>query len=130
MQRMVIMLPVILLFVSGSLAQNGTAPSGQYPAGFVGNIWTGEVVATNDETREITLVYRKGEKEETFTGVLRDGYKVKVKGGKEHVLKPSGLSQGRRITVYYIPKTKKEGGKKINYSGIFKILFHLPEHES
>src|SRR5208283_3815083 len=87
--------------------QHGSAPNGYYPSGYSGDIWTGEVVSTDDATREITLTYTNGKKTETFAGVLIDNYQVKTKDGSMKELKPSGIPKGARIVVFYQPGTKK-----------------------
>jgi hypothetical protein len=105
------------------LAQHGTAPAGYYPFGYSGDTWTGEVSSVNDETREITLTHKKGDKTQTFTGVLVDGYTVKMKDGTDHVLKPSDLPKGTEVTVFYMSKRKKVEGKKVKYYEIFRLDF-------
>ncbi len=120
---------VMLATAAGAAAQHGTAPPGYYPIGYAADTWTGEVTATNDTTREITLTYTKGQKVETFTGVLEEGYKVKMKDGSMHELRPSEIPNGSRIQVLYMKKTRKAGDKKMDYSSIFQIKFlpHEPQ---
>ena len=101
--------------------QHGSAPDGYYPPGYSGDTWTGEVVSTDDTTREITLTYTKGTKSETFTGVLKDNFQMKMKDGSMKELKPSGIPKGTRITVFYQSITKKVDGNKVKYSEIFQI---------
>ena len=112
---------LLLALASPGFAQHGEAPNGYYPPGYGGDTWTGEVTATNDATREITLMYTKGSKTETFTGVLREGYKVKLKDGTPHDLKPSEIAPGTRIKVFYSQKTKKDADKKVKYYEIFQF---------
>jgi len=105
-------------------AQHGTAGNGYYPPGYEGDTWSGDVTATDDTTRMVTLTYSNKKKTETFTGVLQEGCcKVKMSDGTIQELKPSQLSPGRRIMVYYIPKTTKAEGKKTTVNEIFKVDF-------
>jgi hypothetical protein len=119
---------IVLLFCSlPSFAQKGTAEPDYYPLGFNGDTWTGEVVTTDDSKREITLTYKKKGKEQTFTGILDEGYKLKMKDGSMYELKVSELPPGTKIKVYYISKTKKDAsGVKVKYNEIFRIRF-LPK---
>ncbi len=111
----------LLLFSSAVFAQHGTAPAGYYPLGYNGDTWTGEVVSADDSTREITLTYTGEKKSETFTGLLKDNYQVKMKDGSMKELKPSGIPKGARIMVFYQPKTRKVDGNKVKYYEIFQI---------
>jgi len=106
---------------SAVFGQHGTAPDGYYPAGYSGDTWTGEVVSTDDKTREITITSITGKKSETFTGVLRDNYQVKMKDGSSKELKPSDIPKGAHIVVFYQPKTRKVDGNKAKYYEIFQI---------
>ena len=113
---------MFLLMCSATLfGQHGTAPGGYYPTGYAGDTWTGEVVSTDDTTREITLSYKTEKKSETFTGVLIDNFHVKMKDGSTKELKPSEIPKAARIIVYYQPKTKKIDGKKVTYNEIFQL---------
>jgi len=118
-----ILLTAIFLMTSCPFvfAQHGSAPDGYYPRGYSGDTWTGEVVSTDDTTREITLTYTNKNKSETFTGILIENYQVKTKDGSMKELKPSGIPKGAHITVFYQAKTKKAGGNKVKYYEIFQI---------
>jgi len=118
-----------LLFVTGALlfltataqAQHGSAGSGYFPQGYSGDTWTGTVTGTNDDTREITLTYTKGEKTEIFTGLLKTGLKATRRDGTPTEWKPSDIPVGTRIVVYYMAQTKKVDGKKVKYYEIFEF---------
>jgi len=69
----------------------------------------------------ITLTYTKGPRTETFSGVLQEGYKVKLKDGTLHELKPSEISNGTHLIVFYMQRTRKDGDKKIKYYEIFRL---------
>ena len=124
MQRMVakILLPIAaaLVFSAAAPAQHGTAPSGYYPFGYVGDTWTGTVTSTNDETREITLTYTRGDKTDTFTGALKAGLAAKRKDGSHTGIKPSEIPVGTRLIVCYMPQTKKMQGQKVKTYEIFQ----------
>ena len=111
----------LMTFCFDVFGQHGTAPNGYYPVGYAMDTWTGEVVSTDDVTREIILTYTNGKKSETFTGFLKDNFQVNMKDGSLKERKPSGIPKGARITVFYQAKTRKVNGSKVKYSEIFKI---------
>lgn len=119
-----VLLAVGFLLVLGVVAraQHGEAPADYYPSGYSGDTWTGTVTFTSDETREIKLAYTNKDKTETFIGVLKDGYKVKMRDGSMRELKPSSIPVGDKIIVFYMPDTRKIDGKKIKVYEIFKFL--------
>ena len=116
-----------LLFLSGvSLAQKGTAEPDYYPQGYAGDTWSGEVTSTNEDPREFTLTYIKGQKTQTFVGVLSKGYTVKMKDGRDYEVKMVDL-MGIRLTAYFMTKSKKDSnGVKVKTNEVFKIKF-LPK---
>ncbi|HEV2297630.1 MAG TPA: hypothetical protein VGR72_03840 [Candidatus Acidoferrales bacterium] len=115
---------LLVVTASSVKAQHGTAGGGYYPPGYGGDTWTGVVTTTDDTSRTVTLTYSNKKKTETFTGVLKEGCcKVKMSDGTVQELKPSELSPGRRIMVYYIPRTTKDEGKKSTVNEIFKVDF-------
>jgi len=111
----------LMSFCIAVFGQHGTAGDGYFPMGYSGDTWTGVVVSTNDTTREITLTYTNGKKSETFTGVLKDNFQVKMKDGSMKELNPSGIPKGARITVFYQAKTKKVDGNKVKYYELFQL---------
>ncbi len=119
MRRMLFATAALLIFTSVLRAQHGTAPNGYYPMNYHGDTWTGAVTSVNDQTREITLAYTKGDKTEAFTGVLKAGLKAKRTDGSEVELKPSDFPIGTRLVVYYTPQTKKVEGQKVTTYEIF-----------
>lgn len=106
---------VTLIFVCLSFAQKR--------ATILGDSWTGEVVATNDSTREISLKYEDKSKAETFTGNLVRGYQVKMKDGSSHELKVSEIPIGLRIRVFFKTKEQDVGGRKAKVNLISRIDF-------
>jgi hypothetical protein len=121
MKRTVHITIFLMTFCFGAFGQHGEAPDGYYPIGYAGDTWTGEVVSTDDVTREINFTYSSKKKSETFTGVLIDNFKLKMKDGSLKELKPSDIPKGTRITVFYQAKTRKVNGNKVKYSEIFQI---------
>ena len=122
MKSLCMIIGFLVIFVGSSSAQQGTAEPDYYPMGYFGDTWTGEVTFVNDDTREFTLTYKKGNKVQTFIGVLPNGYTVKMKDGKDYEIKMSDLV-GLTIKAYYIPKSKKVNEQKVTTNGIFKIKF-------
>jgi hypothetical protein len=88
---------------------------------FLGDAWVGEVLATNETTREITLQYTDKGKTETFVGVLEEGYQIRLRDGSLHELKISELTPGRRIRVFYKTKQQEVGGRKMEVHRIFRL---------
>lgn len=116
---------IALLFICSGIAvgQHGTAEPGYYPMGFNGDTWSGEVTAVSEDTREFTLTYTKGDKTQTFVGILPKGYTVKMKDGRDHEIKMAEL-MGMQIKAYYITRSKKDAnGVKVKTHEVFKIKF-------
>ena len=115
---------ILLVVACTAKAQHGTAGSGYFPQGYNGDTWTGNVTATDDATRSITLVYSNKGKTETFTGTLKAPCcKVKMVDGSMKDLKVSEISLGRRMIVFYIPTTTKVDGQKTTVNEIIKVDF-------
>ena len=141
---------LISLFLAAvAVAQKGTAGSGFYPMGYVGDTWTGEVTATDEDKREITLMFKKGDKTETFvafvpnTGVgwmtdeqgdrviaiypedKKNKEKDNKSDNKSSKPEPAHLNladlMGRRITVYYMHREKKVNEQKTSYNEVIRI---------
>lgn len=128
MNKAILLLLVMLTSTSVATAQKGTAEPGYYPMNYSGDTWTGKVTATNDDTGEITLTYAKKDKEETFTGVLDQGYEAKMKDGSYRKIKVSDIPIGTRLKVYYSGKEVKNGGEKKKINKIFQLKF-LPKED-
>jgi hypothetical protein len=88
-----------------------------------GDIFTGQVVRTDEASREITLEYSDKDGMETFVGALKEGYQVKMKDGVAHELKLSELTHGTRIRAYYKKISKEVGGQKVKANLITRIEF-------
>ena len=122
MKKMFVSIALLLMCLGLSMAQHGTAEPGFYPPGYNGDTWTGEVTAVNEETREFTLTYKKGDKEQTFVAVLPKGYTAKMKDGSEQEVRMAAM-MGLRVKVYYVKKTKKVNDQKVKENEVFNIKF-------
>ena len=126
MKTLALTLAIFLASTGVSTAQKGTAESDYYPMNYAGDTWTGEVTSTNEDAREFTLTYRKGNKEDTFVGVLAKGYMVRMKDGSNHEVKMSEL-MGMRVKAYYMTKSKKVNDQKVKINEVFKLRFLPPD---
>jgi hypothetical protein len=121
--RHMLLAACFLLMAEALSAQHGTATNGYFPIGYAGDTWTGEVSAVDEAKREITLVYKRKNGDETFVGVVQSGYQVKLKDGKTGELKLGTIPLGTRLTVYYMTKSRKVEGRKEKFSEIFRMDF-------
>ena len=87
----------------------------------LGNICAGVVVSANEATREITISYPDKKTTGTFTGILEQGYKQKLKDGTTHELQLSELKPGVRVRVFYKEKPELASGKKV--PSIYRLDF-------
>ena len=127
MRKLLLVLGTLIISASMSLGQKGTAEPDYYPMNYTGDTWTGVVTAVNEDTRELTLTYKKKDKEESFVGVLPKGYTHKMADGTEREIKLADL-MGTQLRVYYMSKTKKVKDQKIKYNDVFKIkILALPK---
>jgi hypothetical protein len=126
MRTFVLLTLTVVPGIGVASAQHGTAGFGYYPLGYHGDIFTGQVIAVNDATREITLRYQKKDKTQTFVGTLQAGYKLKRKDGTEGEVKVSEIPIGMRLTVYYMPKSEKVNGKRTTHYEIFRFTTTQP----
>src|SRR5271165_3834347 len=109
-------------------AQHGKSEKGGlYTFPYKGDTWTGEIVATDPNTHEITLQYtdKKGQTEQ-FTAKLMPGFKAFVKDHREQ--KVSSVNQGDKIIAYYIAIGQKypvtdEHGKKKDIAATENLIF-------
>lgn len=85
-----------------------------------GDTWTGVVTSINEETRELTLTYKKGDAEQSFVCLMPAGFEVKAKDGTIHKIKLSDL-KGINIIVYYSLSNKKVNGKKVKINEVIGI---------
>lgn len=114
---------LLVLLVASACAPQVSAQKSK----MLNDMFTGKVVATNDDTREITLTYSGKDKTETFTGVLKAGYQVKMNDGSLHDLKVSELPPGERIRVFYKPTSREVNGQKVKVNVIFRVDIMGPD---
>ena len=82
---------------------------------FIGDIVVGELTGKDEATREITVKYPGKEGPEIFSGILEDGYKLKMDASRTD-LKLSEIVPGMYIRLFY--KTEK----KINKISKIEVL--------
>lgn len=91
----------------------------------LGKAFTGVVASANEATREITITYTDTAKNqtETFVGVLKQGYMVKLRDGTRRELQISELKPGLRVMVLYKEKDESVAGQKVKVATIISIQF-------
>jgi DNA-binding beta-propeller fold protein YncE len=136
---------ISLLLATAALAQKGSAGAGYYPLGYVGDTWTGEVTATDEDKREITLTFKKDDKTQTFVAFIPNtgvGWMTDEQGDRVIAIYPEDKKDsksenktpkpepahlnladlmGRRITVYYMHREKKVNDQKVSYNEVIRI---------
>ncbi|HEY1206688.1 MAG: hypothetical protein ABSH46_04265 [Bryobacteraceae bacterium] len=113
---LVVALWSLFLWTAACLAQQVAAEADYYPLGYSGAAWIGEINSVNEDTREFTLTYKKGDKEQTFVGVLQKGYRWRMADGAYREVKMADLLRTgaqMRIKAYYTVKTRKVNGQKV-----------------
>jgi hypothetical protein len=125
MKRLLVIIALLFICAGTSMAQKGTAEPDYYPQGYSGDTWSGEVTSVNEETREFTLTYKKGDQEQTFVGVLPKEYTVRMNDGSDQKVKMADL-MGLRVKAYYRTKSKKVNDQKVKTNEVFRIKF-LPQ---
>ncbi len=102
-----------LLYVSiAALGQRGSAPNNYYPDGYNGDIFKGVVTDTGDN--QITLAFQDGNRTETFTGQFERGCSVPTSRQDGRSMMPPDIPKGTEMTAFFIGRTRKVDGKKIN----------------
>ena len=107
----------ILSLASSHLAQKRST--------IFGDVFQGEVVSSNETTREITITYTDKDKNktETFVGVLKPGYQLTLRDGTRRELQMAELKPGLRIRVFYNEASDQVAGKKVKFKRINRIQF-------
>lgn len=114
MKRLLLLVAVVCTLTSYGFAQQRKT--------FLGQTITGEIVSTNQATREITIEYPGEKGPETFTGVLVEGYKKKLSDGSQREIMMSDLPPGMRVMVLYKNAEQKVGDQKKKIYRITSIL--------
>lgn len=115
------LLLLIFLAANPANAQHGDAEAGYYPGSYVGDTWQGNVTATDDQSRTITLTYVKGSKSQSFTITFAAGLAVHYTDGTSKELKPSDLAKGSMAIAYYTNYSQKVDGKKTDVHEAFML---------
>jgi hypothetical protein len=105
------------------VAQKGSAPTGYYPFSYSGATFTGLLQPENGDPQEITLVYTKGNKSETFVGRFASPCRWRNKDGTIHTFKASEAPRGTVLTAFYQQITKKSGGQKSKENLVIAISY-------
>jgi hypothetical protein len=106
-----IFLCVILAGIANTipaLAQHGSAPSGYYPVGYTGSIFTGTLVSASQSPELVTLRHNKGTHTEEFVGSPESTCAGKVQGGVAQQYHLSQVPKGTLLTVFYTAATSKD----------------------
>lgn len=104
----------VLLLTTVTFAQKHTT--------IMGDAWKGVVESADEATREVKVV-GLDKKTETFTGVLQDGYQVKMKDGTSRELKMSDFKPGLRVRLWYKSKTQDVAGQRTKVNLINRVQF-------
>ena len=86
-----------------------------------GDLVIGELTGRDEATREITLKYPGKEGTEIFSGILADGYKLKMGDDGLRDLNLSEVVPGVRIRVFYKARHEKVNGQKKKINKISRI---------
>src|SRR5215467_1801823 len=79
---------------------------------FLGDMVVGEVVSSDQATREITIKYPGENGPESFSGFLVEGYKQKLSDGSQREFLMSYLTPGMRVRLLYKNAEQNVGGQK------------------
>ena len=104
-----------------SVAQHGMAPNGYYPRDYNGDIFSGTVTHTGNDT--VTLTFAKGTKEETFEGHLQNGCAVPRADGRNQLMTASQIPLNSKITAFYVVHKVKTNEEKRSENEIIAISF-------
>jgi len=107
-------------------AQKGTASPGYYPIGYNGDIFSGELLRS-DDANSVKLVYKNGTKDESFEGRIESPCQAPTQASPRVTkeLHLSAIPAGSILTVYYSPRTMKVDGKKVQTNLVWGIRFDV-----
>src|ERR1041385_4103979 len=106
---------VILGAIGSSVAQKKST--------LMGDIVMGELAARDEATREVTIKYPGKEGPEIFSGVLVDGYKVKMGDGTNRDFNLNEILPGMHIRVFYKSGSEKVNGQEKKVNKISRLEF-------
>jgi hypothetical protein len=96
---------------------------GQKKSSFLGDTVIGEVAGADEATREITIKYPGKEGTEVFSGILEDGYQLKLHDGSRRELKIIEITSGIRVRAFYKSDHQNVSGNKQKINKIFRLDF-------
>lgn len=107
-----------------ALAQHGSAPTGYYPLGYRGSIFTGTLVSASQSPELVTLRYTKGTHTEDFVARPESTCAGKVQDGTPRPYHLSEIPKGTVLTVFYTTVTSKDkDGRKSKDNVVFAIEY-------
>ena len=107
---------LILVVLCGAI---GTVVA-QKKSTLIGDIVIGKIAGKDEATREITIEYRGKEGIEIFSGILVDGYKLRIEGSRQE-LQLSEIVPGMYIRLYYKTGREKVSGQEKKINKITKV---------
>ncbi len=114
--RLARLLLIVAVLASGGGAQKGTAPRGlyHYPANYHGDLFTGEVLRTDD--KHLILEYKGASRSEIFTGTIEAPCMARLKADPHQVkeLRLSTIPNRTLVTAFYNSRDKNQTGAKDN----------------
>jgi hypothetical protein len=115
---------VVLALTAVCGAQHASAPNGYYPETYGGSTYQGVLESVDADKQEFTLLFRKKDKEERFTGILEDGCAVPNAADKSRKMKVEDLPKQSRLVAFYMPRTiKQKDGTKLKINSVFAVSF-------
>jgi hypothetical protein len=128
MKKLLIAVALLILCAGVPMAQTEKSELHNFPLEYRGETCTGEVIAVNEDTGEITLARTEGNETRTFVGVLGKRYQVKIKGGSKQEVKVADLL-GKRAEVAYLPQSEMDvNGVRVKAHEVLLILILPNEH--
>ncbi|HKO61400.1 MAG TPA: hypothetical protein VJV03_09590 [Pyrinomonadaceae bacterium] len=100
-----------------------TAVLAQKRHGDSGDRWTGEVVSTNESTREIVIQFHAKGGSERFSGILAEGYKARMNNGTYRELRMSDIPIGMKVELFVATTSEVVGGQRVSFNRISRIEF-------
>jgi hypothetical protein len=113
MGRITLLLLLIIAGAAPAHAQKVTTTAG--------DSWIGVVSSVDASTRQIRLVARRGDKEETFDGVLDEDFGAQFLDNSVRRAQPSEIPVGTRVRAYYKTRREEAGGKKVKVNRVFAV---------
>jgi hypothetical protein len=124
MDDMIRTIVVVLVLAVACGAQHASAPNGYYPETYGGSTYQGMLESVDPAKQEFTLLFRKKDKEERFTGILEDGCAVPNAAHKSRKMKVEDLPKQSTLVAFFMPRTiKQNDGTKSKVNSVFAVSF-------